>query len=952
MTKQVDERLPSNAAPASLEAGRVRAIFADIALDHDRLTRDPPGRADPISGDAPFDPLAPAGASQRRLGDYELVELIGEGGTGVVYRARQLSLDRDVALKVLAAGPWASDEFVERFRREAQNAARMQHPNIVAIYEVCSEEELHFFSMQLVRGPSLAHEIRRQSRMPAQRAATLLRAVAEAVDYAHRLGVLHLDLKPGNVLLDRDGEPRVADFGLARRVDDAIDLENAGLSGTPSYMAPEQVRADARAIAATTDVWGLGAILHELVTGEPPFRAASVRATLQLVEDGTVRPPRQIAPALPLDLEAIILRCLARDPAARYPSARALADDLGRFVEGYAVHARPLDTVRRIERWVRREPRLAGSVALIAASLVFGVVATAMQWQRAETNARHAHESAQRAEAARRFLVAVFEQAAPDQTRGKPFTAHELLAGAETLLHDNTPADTATQVDLTGLIGTLYWDIGDYERSAAMLSQVAPAIDDSRLPTDVRARILLGLARTELDKNRYDDAIEHAGEAQRLAATGTRIDVTEAAEARRIHAEALIGQGNAKDAEPLLRVALAEDRARFGERSRLVIDDLVALGYANKELSHFDEAVRLANEAAMDATQMYGRHHSRVVNALELAASALGAQGRFNEAEATLREAVELARTVFGPEHRETIVAQSNLLWTLERQGRFAEALDQRLSLLEIEKKIADPRPEQMAYAYNFLASDYLGLGRPVEAEQAARDALAAWHKVHGSNEEWDSAESQQLLALALQARGRYDESETAWRDAVRIRAATEAPNSLWLNNARAGLGNLQRLQHRYVDAVETLRATAAALPPTDTPVRAAALAQLAEAELDIGDTVAAEGHATDALDISRRTLPPGNFRLAPALYALARCKLALGKADDSLPLLREALLLRRAIFPADDIRVLELRVGEVMALAMSGYLPGPRQRDEIEPLLRANATPYARDLLARLPPR
>ena len=952
MAKQVDASPPSDAALGSLDAVRVRSILADIVLDHDRMERDPFECNDGASAGtaAPFDPLASASASPRKLGDYELVELIGEGGTGVVYRARQLSLDRDVAVKVLAAGPWASSEFVEKFQREAQNAARMQHPNIVAIYEVCSEEDLHFFSMQLMRGPSLAHEIRRQRRMPAQRAAILLRAVAEAVDYAHRLGVLHLDLKPGNVLLDENGDPHVADFGLARRIDDAIDFENAGMSGTPSYMAPEQVRADARAIAATTDVWGLGAILHELVTGEPPFRAASVRSTLQLVEDGVLRRPRQAAPTLPLDLEAIILRCLARNPAERYPSARALADDLGRFVEGHPVHARRLNTAQRALRWVRREPRLAGSVALIAASLVGGVFATGMQWRRAETNALHARESAQRAEAARRFLVAVFEQAAPDQARGKAFTAHELLAGAETLLHDNTPADSATQVDLTGLIGTLYWDIGDYERSATMLSQVAPAIDDSRLPTDVRARILLGLARTELDKNRYDAAIEHAGEAQQLAATGTRIDAAEAAEARRIHAEALVGQGNAKDAEPLLRVALAEDRARFGEFNRLVIDDLVALGYANKELSHFDEAVRLANEAAAGATRMYGRHHSRVVNSLELAASALGAQGRFSEAEANLREAVELARTVFGPEHRETIVAQSNLLWTLERQGRFREALGRRLELLETEKKIADPRPEQMAYAYNFLASDYLGLGRFAEAEQAAREAVATWHKVHGSGEEWDSAESLQLLALALQSRGNYAESEAAWRDAIRIRSATETANSLWLNSARAGLGNLQRLQHHYAEARDMLRLAAAALPTTDNPVRAAVLAQLAEAELDAGDAPAADARAKDALDISRRVLPPGNYRLASPLYSLARSRIARGQARDALPMLDEAQALRAKVFEESDLRRLELRVAHVAALTTLGRpSEAERERRMLEPLLRADTTPYAVDLLGRL---
>src|SRR6185503_3427866 len=177
--------------------------------------------------------------------------------------------DRDVAIKLLAAGPWASKNFIERFQREAQNAARMQHPNIVAIYEVGSSQELHFFSMRLICGGSLADLIKVQGKLEPARAARLLRTIAEAVDYAHKLGVLHLDLKPANVLLDENGIPHVADFGLARRIDSALAADSDEVSGTPSYMAPEQASPRTSRITRATDIWGLGAILYELVTGEP-----------------------------------------------------------------------------------------------------------------------------------------------------------------------------------------------------------------------------------------------------------------------------------------------------------------------------------------------------------------------------------------------------------------------------------------------------------------------------------------------------------------------------------------------------------------------------------------------------------------------------------------------------------------------------------------------------------
>ncbi|MEP6939870.1 MAG: WD40 repeat domain-containing serine/threonine protein kinase [Rudaea sp.] len=326
-------------------------------------------------------------AEQRQFGDYELLEQIGEGGMGVVYRARQRSLDREIALKLLAAGPWASLEYIERFRREAQNAARMQHPNIVAIYEVGSAEGLHFFSMRLIHGGSLAAKIKRDGKLAAKAAATLLRTIAEAVDYAHRLGVLHLDLKPANVLLDEDGAPHVADFGLARRLDNTLAADNEEISGTPSYMAPEQAQVRSLKITAATDIWGLGAVLYEVVTGVPPFLGASAQDTLRLVLDGTLRSPRRHTPELPSDLEAIIVKCMAHEASSRYSSARSLADDLGRFVEGRAVSARPLNAAQRVERWARREPRLALSATLGTLALLFGLLTTTQQWRRAESNA-------------------------------------------------------------------------------------------------------------------------------------------------------------------------------------------------------------------------------------------------------------------------------------------------------------------------------------------------------------------------------------------------------------------------------------------------------------------------------------------------------------------------------------------------------------------------------------
>lgn len=340
------------------------------------------------------------------FGDYTLHARIGEGGMGVVYRAHQHSLDREVALKLLAAGPWASPGFIERFRLEAQSAARMQHPNIVSIHEVGEQDGLPYFSMTLVNGESLAGRLQRDGALDPRAAAILLRTVAEAVDYAHRLGVLHLDLKPGNVLLDEAGEPRVADFGLARRLGRTLAAGPGEVSGTPSYMAPEQTFGGVE-LGPATDVYGLGATLFEALTGRPPFVGGSVHDTLDKVRQDSVPAPRSLDPRIPRDLEAVCLRCLAKRPEDRYPDARALAEDLGRFLEGREVQARPLARWQRALRLVRREPRLSALAALLLASLLTGLLATALQWNRAEAHAEQArgHLWGTRAQAAEAALA-------------------------------------------------------------------------------------------------------------------------------------------------------------------------------------------------------------------------------------------------------------------------------------------------------------------------------------------------------------------------------------------------------------------------------------------------------------------------------------------------------------------------------------------------------------------
>src|SRR5262245_44283904 len=345
-------------------------------------------------------PLRLVGPAERPadlVGDYELLEEIAHGGMGVVYRARQKSLNRLVALKMVLAGRLASADDVERFRREAESAARLDHPHIVPIYEVgrwraaASSPVVPYFSMRLIDGGGLAEHLPRFA-SDARAAARLMGTAARAVHHAHQRGILHRDLKPSNVLLDADGQPHVADFGLAKGVaEDSALTQSGAITGTPSYMAPEQA-AGGKRLTTAVDVYGLGAILYELLTGQPPFQGETAIDILNQVRERDPAPPRSVRRTIPRDLETICLKCLQKDPARRYRSADALADDLERYLRGEPIQARRTGTAERVGKWARRRPAVAG-LALAVIGLPGVVIALlAPRLHRAEAGLTEAGE--------------------------------------------------------------------------------------------------------------------------------------------------------------------------------------------------------------------------------------------------------------------------------------------------------------------------------------------------------------------------------------------------------------------------------------------------------------------------------------------------------------------------------------------------------------------------------
>lgn len=377
----------------------------------------------------------------RSFGDYELLQELARGGMGVVYKARQVSLNRVVALKMILAGQFAGADEIQRFHAEAKAAASLDHPRIVPIYEVGEHEGQQYFSMKLVEGGSLAQRIPQFVHDP-KSAARLLADTARAVHYAHQRGVLHRDLKPANILLDKDGQPNITDFGLAKRVEDDSNLTQSGaIVGTASYMSPEQASGHAKHLTTASDTYSLGAIFFEMLTARPPLQGETVIATLMKVRSEEPVAPRKLNPRVDRDLETICLKCLEKEPAKRYGSAEALAEDLDRWLSHEPIAARPATRTERLAKWARRHPAAAGLIGVSALAIV--LLIAGLSWSVARERERLVTETALREVAEARQRDADAQRGVAEQARR---TAETERAKAVRENYDSTIALAAGKV--------------------------------------------------------------------------------------------------------------------------------------------------------------------------------------------------------------------------------------------------------------------------------------------------------------------------------------------------------------------------------------------------------------------------------------------------------------------------------------------------------------------------
>ena len=453
----------------------------------------------------------------RSFGDYELIEEIARGGMGIVYRARQVSHDRLVALKMILAGELAGEAETRRFRAEGEAAASLHHPNIVEIYEVGEHQGQHYYSMKLVEGASLAQRVgSADGILSNDETATLMAKVARAIHHAHQIGLLHRDLKPGNILIDAQGEPHVTDFGLARRMATPSDLTLSGMVlGSPSFMAPEQASEQSRHLTTAADVFSLGAVMYYLLTGRPPFTGSTPIETVRHLLDGEPATPRTLNSKIDRDLETICLKCLEKSPQRRYGSAEALAEDLERWLRHEPIQARTASYLDKVAKWARRNPAAAVLACLALLAAVLGVGGITWHWREAEAARLVAEREEKRARVAEQDATEKLREAYLAQAHanhltdepGRRFRSLEILTKAAAIrpgvdLRDEAVAAMACT------------DLCVLETNSPTGSRTTAA------PDDAFARYAVDMPGGEISIRRPTDH----GEIMRLPAAGSAID--------------------------------------------------------------------------------------------------------------------------------------------------------------------------------------------------------------------------------------------------------------------------------------------------------------------------------------------------------------------------------------------------------------------------------------------
>jgi hypothetical protein len=669
------------------------------------------------------------------ISGYETLGELGHGGMGVVYRAKQISLNRIVALKMIRSGDLASSEDVARFRSEAEAVARLKHPNIVHIYEVGDHDGRPYFSLEYVEGGALDQRIKGRPQPP-RLAAELVETLSRAVHAAHQCGIVHRDLKPSNVLLTPDGVPKITDFGLAKRLDDAGQTQTGAVMGTPSYMAPEQAAGRSREIGPATDIYALGAILYELVTGRPPFLADSHEATRQLVISDEPLPPRRLQPSLPRNLEIICMKCLQKEPAKRYSSALALAEDLARFLAGKPILARPATVPEYFLRWCRRNPWAASFIL----AMVIGTAVSIYFAIDARRKADLAQKRLNRFENAIDIMMNIFADfdiwkvKAGDEPVEAVLAQRLVKAGDE--LEEEAIGEPLLVARLQERLGLTLVSLGDPQEAIPVLLK-ARGTWETRLGTgdSETLRSISNLAVAYREAGKPDVAIPLLEETLELLKAQLGADHPDTLAVMHNLAANYRDAGKLDVAIPLLEETLQLSKARLGADHPGTLSCMNSLANGYLDTAKMDRALPLYEETLKLRKAKLGADHPDTLGTMNNLANAYRAAGRLDRALPLYEETDKLTRAKLGAKHPSTLRTMNNLGSAYRAAGRPELALPLLQEALKLQKsKLGADHPDtlgtmnNLALAYKEAAKLDLALPLLQEALTLTKGKLGADH--------------------------------------------------------------------------------------------------------------------------------------------------------------------------------------------------------------------------------
>jgi tetratricopeptide (TPR) repeat protein len=853
------------------QAAAYHARFPQLAPGLSLTDADTPGPATPAGGPERADLPAPPG--------YEILQELGRGGMGVVYKAWQRSLHRPVALKMILAGAHAGPNELARFRTEAEAAARLQHPHIVQIHDIGQHEGRPFLALEYVDGGSLARTLD-GTPWPAARTLPLVETLARAIGHAHRQGVVHRDLKPGNVLLTKEGQPKVTDFGLAKLLVGGGDplTRTGAVLGTPSYIAPEQAEGKTQEVGPAADVYALGAILYELLTGRPPFKAATPLETVRQVVSVEPVSPRRLQPGVPRDLETICLKCLRKEPARRYVAAEDLAEDLRRFQANKPILARPVGTLERGWKWARRHPAAAALQALLVLLLVGG---SASAWWYADR---------ERARAERERAQVNQERALRQEAEGQRARAEKAEQEAKTreaeawsvlkFLRDQVLAAARPESQDGGL--GIHATIRDAVQAAE--PKIAAAFRDRPL---VEASIREALGQTYRYLRDDQAAIKQLEQAQALLRIHRGPDDPDTLAVMNNLANAYHSAGQLDKAIPMLEQALAEQQEKLGPDHPDTLLSMNNLATAYRDVGLLDKAVPLLEQALAKMKEQLGPDHPHTLTSMNNLATAYEEAGQAKKALPLYEQVLAKRQEQLGPDHPDTLLSMNNLAGAYRNAGQLDKALPLfKQALATLKEKLGPDHPHTLISMGN-LAAAYHAAGQLDKALPLFEQALANCKEKLGADHP-NTLLSMNNLATAYRDVGLLDKAVPLLEQALakfKEQLGPEHPNTLTSMN---NLAQTYQKKGDFVQAERLLRQCLAFRQQKQPDAWGTFLTQvqfgaslLGQKKYSEGEPLLVQGY--EGLKQRQATIPAPNKKcLTESLERLVQLYDAWGKPDEA----------------------------------------------------------------------